>query len=417
MSGQQQGGPQRTSRRRRRRRRGRGGGGGGSGGGGGGGGGGKLDTTPVKEVSGILAIAREGHGFLRNPKRDCQILDTDPYVHQRLVQDYALRQGQQIDAHVGNGMRNQAPMVATIDKVEGLEPVDAAEFDDITELTVIDPEVGIQLVGEDFQDVTLRVIDLITPIGFGQRALIVAPPRTGKTVILQKIAQAVAHFYPEVHLLVCLVDERPEEATDMRRSVKGEVYASTNDMTAANHVAMTELVTSRAKRLCEMGKDVVVLIDSLTRLGRAYNIEARGSGRTLSGGLDAKVLEKPKAHFGAARNIENGGSLTIIATALVDTGSRMDQVIFEEFKGTGNMELVLDRDMADRRIWPAIDVTLSGTRKEEKLVSEEKLKRMWALRKVITKMKPVEGGELLLDRLNKTASNDEFLALFDSRVK
>ena len=292
-----------------------------------------------------------------------------------------------------------------------------AELDDLTELTVIDPDRPIQLVGDDFQDVTLRVIDLVTPIGFGQRALIVAPPRTGKTVILQKLAQAIAHFHPEVNLLVCLIDERPEEATDMRRSVTGEVYASTNDMTAANHVAMTELVTSRAKRLCEEGKDVVVLIDSLTRLGRAYNIEARGSGRTLSGGLDAKVLEKPKAHFGAARNIEDGGSLTIIATALVDTGSRMDQVIFEEFKGTGNMELVLNRELADRRIWPAIDITSSGTRKEEKLVSEEKLKRMWALRKVITKMKPVEGGELLLDRLHKTQSNDDFLALFDSRVQ
>jgi len=415
MSGQQQGGQQGTSRRRRRRRRGRGGGGGG-GNRGGGGGGGKLDTTPVKEVSGILAIAREGHGFLRNAKRDCQIQDVDPFVHQRLVAEYGLKQGQMIDAHVGKGMRNQAPMVATIDKVEGMDPAEVAEFEDLSELTVIDPDRGIQIVGEDFQDVTLRVIDLITPIGFGQRALIVAPPRTGKTVILQKIAQAVAHFYADVHLLVCLIDERPEEATDMRRSVEGEVYASTNDMTAANHVAMTELVTSRAKRLCEMGKDVVVLIDSLTRLGRAYNIEARGSGRTLSGGLDAKVLEKPKAHFGAARNIEDGGSLTIIATALVDTGSRMDQVIFEEFKGTGNMELVLNRDMADRRIWPAIDVTASGTRKEEKLVSEQKLKRMWALRKVITKMKPVEGGELLLDRLHKTKSNDDFLALFDSRV-
>jgi transcription termination factor Rho len=235
-------------------------------------------------------------------------------------------------------------------------------------------------------------------------------------VILQKIAQSITRFHPDVSLLVCLVDERPEEATDMKRAVEGEVYASTNDMTAKNHVAMTELVTSRAKRLCEMGKNVVVLIDSLTRLGRAYNIEARGSGRTLTGGLDAKVLEKPKAHFGAARKIENGGSLTIVATALVDTGSRMDQVIFEEFKGTGNMELVLDRDLADRRMWPAIDVTSSGTRKEELLVPEDRLKRMWALRKVLTKMKPLEGMEILLDRLKKTRNNDEFLALFDKTM-
>ncbi|MEM8885810.1 MAG: transcription termination factor Rho [Planctomycetota bacterium] len=401
MSGQPTG-QSRTSRRRRRRRRGRGA---------------KLDTTPVKPVSGILAIAREGHGFLRNPKRDCQIQEADPFVHQRVVSEFGLREGQYVEGHVGKTMRGPAPMVATIDKVEGLDPEEAADITHFSELTVIDPEQPFQLCGEDLQDVTLRVIDLVTPIGMGQRALIVAPPRTGKTVILQKMAQAMAQFHPDVHLLVCLVDERPEEATDMKRAVNGEVFASTNDMPAANHVAMTELVTARAKRLCEMGKDVVVLIDSLTRLGRAYNIEARGSGRTLSGGLDAKVLEKPKAHFGAARNIENDGSLTMIATALVDTGSRMDQVIFEEFKGTGNMELVLNRDMADRRIWPAIDVTSSGTRKEEKLVDEQKLKRMWALRKVITKLKPVEGGELLLDRLHKTSSNEDFLALFDSRVE
>jgi transcription termination factor Rho len=305
--------------------------------------------------------------------------------------------------------------VAVIDKVEGLDPEQAKDIPDLHDLTVIDPGEAFQLVGAECQDMTMRVIDLVTPIGMGQRALIVAPPRTGKTVILQKTANSITTFHPEVDLLVCLIDERPEEATDMKRAVKGEVYASTNDLPAANHVAMTELVTSRAKRLCEMGRNVVVLIDSLTRLGRAYNIEARGSGRTLTGGLDAKVLEKPKGHFGAARNIENGGSLTIIATALIDTGSRMDQVIFEEFKGTGNMELVLDRDAADRRIWPAIDVTASGTRKEEKLVDESKLKRMWALRKLLSKMKPLEGLETLLDRLNKTASNDEFLGLFDPK--
>jgi transcription termination factor Rho len=326
-----------------------------------------------------------------------------------------MRPGVAVDGHVGKSMRGQAPMVAVIDKVEGLPSEEARNMPAIQELTVIDPETAFKFVGGENQDISMRVMDLITPMGMGQRALLVAPPRTGKTVILQKIANSVTEFHPDVKLLVCLVDERPEEATDMRRAVKGEVYASTNDMPAANHVAMTELVTSRAKRLCEMGKDVIVLIDSLTRLGRAYNIEARGSGRTLTGGLDAKVLEKPKAHFGAARNIEHGGSLTIVATALVDTGSRMDQVIFEEFKGTGNMELVFDRDLADRRIWPAIDVTKSGTRKEEKLVDEERLRRMWALRRVLTKMKPVEGMELLLDRLKKTRSNEEFLALFDNR--
>ena len=400
MSGHGSSQASRTSRRRRRRRRR---------------GGAKLDNNPVAPVSGILALAKEGHGFLRDPTRDCQIQPTDPFVHASLVSKFGLRPGQFIDAHIGKATRGPAPMVATIDKVEGLDPEKARDLPRIEDLTVIDPDRGFQLCGGEHQDLTLRVIDLVTPIGTGQRALIVAPPRTGKTVILQKLANAMTTFHPDVKLLVCLVDERPEEATDMKRAVKGEVYASTNDLPAANHVAMTELVTNRAKRLCEMGHDVVVLLHSLTRLGRAYNIEARGSGRTLTGGLDAKVLEKPKAHFGAARNIEEGGSLTIIATALIDTGSRMDQVIFEEFKGTGNMELVLDRDAADRRVWPAIDVTSSGTRKEEKLVSAEKLKRMWALRKVLTKMKPVEGLETLLDRLKKTKSNEDFLSLFDPK--
>ena len=398
-NGQPSQAPRAARRRRRRRRRG----------------GAKLDATPVAPVAGILSIAREGHGFLRNPKRDCQIQDADPYVHRDLIQRHGLREGQLIEAHVSRSMRGPAPMVATIDKVEGLEPEKAKEIPRIEDLTVVDPDTAFQLVGGELQDITLRVIDLVTPIGMGQRALIVAPPRTGKTIILQKLANAITTFHEDVRLLVCLVDERPEEATDMKRAVKGEVYASTNDLPAANHVAMTELVTARAKRLCELGHDVVVLVDSLTRLGRAYNIEARGSGRTLTGGLDAKVLEKPKAHFGAARNIEHGGSLTVIATALIDTGSRMDQVIFEEFKGTGNMELVLDRDAADRRIWPAIDVTTSGTRKEEKLVSEAKLKRMWALRRLLTKMKPLEGLETLIDRLNKTRSNEEFLSLFDPK--
>ncbi len=390
--------PSASRRRRRRRRRG---------------GGAKFDSTPVSPVTGVLGVVREGHGFLRTPKKDCQILPTDVYVHRELVTRHQLRQGQLIEGHVGKANRGQAPMLATVDKVEGLDPEEAKSNPRLEDLTVIDPEEAFQLVGGEHQDMAMRVLDLIAPIGKGQRSLIVASPRTGKTVLLQKLANSITTFHPEVHLMVCLVDERPEEATDMRRAVKGEIYASTNDMPASNHVAMTELVTSRARWLTAMGKDVVVLMDSLTRLGRAYNIEARGSGRTLSGGLDAKVLEKPKAHFGAARNIEHGGSLTIIATALVDTGSRMDQVIFEEFKGPGNMELVLNRDLADRRIWPAIDVTLSGTRKEEKLVAETKLKQMWALRKILVKTKPVEGMEMLLDRLNKTECNEDFLALFN----
>jgi transcription termination factor Rho len=388
---------------------------GGGGGPGGGGGGPRFDSTPVAPCSGVLAMGKEGHGFLRDQRRDCQIQQTDPFVHRELIQGYGLREGQRLEGQISRSMRGQAPMVATIERVEGMTADEAKNVPRFENLTVVDPERPIRLVGGDLQDLSLRVIDLVTPIGFGQRALIVAPPRTGKTVLLQKLGNAVTAFHPTATLIVCLVDERPEEATDMKRAVKGEVYASTNDLPASNHVAMTELVTARAKRLCEMGKDVVVLIDSLTRLGRAYNIEARGSGRTLSGGLDAKVLEKPKAHFGSARNIEGGGSVTVIATALVDTGSRMDQIIFEEFKGTGNMELVLSRDLADRRIWPAIDVTLSGTRKEEKLVAPDRLRRMWALRKVLVQMKPIEGMELLLDRLKKTKSNEDFLALFDNR--
>ncbi|MFQ5845012.1 MAG: transcription termination factor Rho [Planctomycetota bacterium] len=392
--------PSASRRRRRRRRRG---------------GAAKIDTTPVAPVAGILALAREGHGFLRDPKKDCQIQAADVYVHRSLVQSHQLRQGQRIEGHTGKAKRGQAPMLATVDRVEGLGVEEARNVPRLEDLTVVDPDEGFRLVGGEHQDMAMRVLDLISPIGKGQRALIVSPPRAGKTILLQKIANSITTFHPEAHLIVCLVDERPEEATDMRRAVQGEVYASTNDMPAANHVAMTEMVTSRARWLCATGKDVVVLIDSLTRLGRAYNIEARGSGRTLTGGLDAKVLEKPKAHFGAARNIEGGGSLTIVATALIDTGSRMDQVIFEEFKGTGNMELILNRDLADRRIWPAIDVTSSGTRKEEKLVSEDRLRLMWALRKVLVKTKPVEGMEMLLDRLRKTNTNEDFLALFDGR--
>jgi len=255
----------------------------------------------------------------------------------------------------------------------------------------------------------MRLADLIAPIGRGQRSLIVAPPRTGKTVLLQKMAQSITHTYPDVAVVTLLVDERPEEVTDWKRSVRAEVYASSSDENSKNHVRVAEMVLHRCHRLLEAGCDVVLLLDSLTRLGRAYNLETAHSGRTLSGGVDAKTLEKPKAIFGAARNVEGGGSLTIIATALIETGSRMDEVIFEEFKGTGNMELVLSRKLADHRVFPAIDVTLSGTRKEEKLYSPEEIDQIWKLRRVLTNVNPIEGMELLSERVGSFENNDVFL--------
>jgi transcription termination factor Rho len=255
----------------------------------------------------------------------------------------------------------------------------------------------------------MRIMDIITPIGKGQRGLIVSPPRAGKTIVLQKMAHSIAQNHPECHLIVLLIDERPEEVTDMARSVKGEVVSSTFDEPASRHVAVTEMVLERAKRLVEYGKDVVILLDSITRLARAYNTEVPHSGKILSGGVDANALQKPKRFFGAARNCEEGGSLTIFGTALVETGSRMDEVIFEEFKGTGNMELVLERKLADKRIFPAFDITRSGTRKEELLLTKEELKRVWILRKVLNDMNPADAMELLKEKVMKTKSNPEFL--------
>jgi transcription termination factor Rho len=278
-------------------------------------------------------------------------------------------------------------------------------FDNLTPLY---PQERIKL--ETTQKIlTTRVLDLLVPLGMGQRALIVAPPRTGKTVILQQIANAITTNHPDIVLLVLLIDERPEEVTDMERSVKGEVVSSTFDEPADRHVQVAEMVIEKAKRMVEYGKDVVILLDSITRLARAYNAVCPPSGRIMTGGLDTNALQRPKRFFGAARNIEEGGSLTIVATALIDTGSKMDEVIFEEFKGTGNCEVNLDRKLADRRIFPSIDLLRSGTRKEELLLSEQNLQRVWLLRKVLTEMSPVEAMEFLLERLRKTDSNTEFL--------
>ena len=329
-----------------------------------------------------------------------------------LVRKYGLRKGDAVTGSIrqpkeGEQRQKFNPLVR-VETINGLTPEESAKRLDFSKLTPLYPQERLRLE-TDPSNLTTRVIDLVAPIGKGQRGLIVSPPKAGKTMVLQAIANAITTNNPEVHLMVVLVDERPEEVTDMQRSVKGEVIASTFDRPAEDHTTVAELSIERAKRLVEMGHDVVILLDSMTRLGRAYNLSPPTSGRILSGGVDSAALYPPKKFFGAARNIENGGSLTIIATALVETGSRMDEVIFEEFKGTGNMELKLDRKLADRRIFPAVDVDASGTRKEEILLSQEELKVIWTLRRVLHALEPQQAIELLLNKLRDTKTNFEFL--------
>src|SRR5580693_8894824 len=372
---------------------------------------------------GTLEILSDGFGYLRSPEANYLPGPDDIYVSPNLVRRYALRTGDTVEGQIRapkDGERYFA--LAKVEQVN-FEPPDAVRhrinFDNLTPLY---PDRRLKMEMENFQSVakgpqkdnTPRVIDLISPIGMGQRALIVAPPRTGKTVMLQNIAAAIAANHPEVFLLVLLIDERPEEVTDMARSVKGEVVASTFDEPATRHVQVTEMVLEKAKRLVEHKRDVVILLDSITRLARAYNTVVPSSGKVLTGGVDANALQKPKRFFGAARNIEEGGSLTIIATALIDTGSRMDEVIFEEFKGTGNMEIYLDRRLADKRVFPAIDINRSGTRKDELLLPPDELNRIWVLRKVLSPLSTVEAMELLLGRLSKTKANAEFLSSMSS---
>jgi transcription termination factor Rho len=334
------------------------------------------------------------------------------YVSLAQVRRYGLRKGDAITGAVRQPRegerREKFNALVRLDTVNGMDPEQSRNRVEFTKLTPLYPQERLRLEVEA-TGLTTRVIDLIAPIGKGQRGLIVSPPKAGKTMVLQAIANAITRNNPECHLMVVLVDERPEEVTDMQRSVKGEVIASTFDRPAEDHTTVAELSIERAKRLVELGHDVVVLLDSITRLGRAYNLAAPASGRILSGGVDSTALYPPKRFFGAARNIENGGSLTILATALVETGSRMDEVIFEEFKGTGNMELKLDRKLADKRIFPAVDVDASGTRKEEILMSREELSIVWKLRRVLSALDTQQAIELLLDRLKKTKSNIEFL--------
>ncbi|CAB4622012.1 unannotated protein [freshwater metagenome] len=336
----------------------------------------------------------------------------DIYVSLSMVRRFGLRKGDAITGVVRQAVegerRDKFNAIARIDTVNGVEPEKAKNRIEFSKLTPLYPQERLRLEG-DPTNMTARVIDLVAPIGKGQRGLIVSPPKAGKTMVLQAIANAISTNNPECHLMVVLVDERPEEVTDMQRSVKGEVIASTFDRPAEDHTIVAELAIERAKRLVELGHDVVVLLDSMTRLGRAYNLAAPASGRILSGGVDSAALYPPKKFFGAARNIENGGSLTILATALVETGSRMDEVIFEEFKGTGNMELKLDRRLADKRIFPAVDVDSSGTRKEEILLAPDELKVTWKLRRVLHSLDQQQAIELLLSRLREAKTNYEFL--------
>jgi transcription termination factor Rho len=359
---------------------------------------------------GVLECLPDGFGFLRAPEYNYLPGPDDVYVSPSQIRRFDLRTGDTVSGQIRppkEGERYFA--LIKVDAINFEAPEEARSKIFFDNLTPLYPQQRLKL--ETARDnYSGRIMDMLTPIGKGQRGLIVAPPRTGKTMLLQSIANSITTNHPEVVLIVLLIDERPEEVTDMQRSVRGEVISSTFDEPAARHVQVAEMVIEKAKRLVEHKRDVVILLDSITRLGRAYNTVVPPSGKVLSGGVDSNALQRPKRFFGAARNIEEGGSLTIVATALIDTGSRMDDVIFEEFKGTGNMEILLDRKMVDKRIFPAIDINRSGTRKDELLMPREELNRVWVLRKIMSPMSPVESIELLLDKLAKTRSNAEFLA-------
>jgi transcription termination factor Rho len=389
----------------------------------------------------------DGSGFLRQPQRNYRPSPDDVYVSREILAPFAASapasngtgiEGVEIqgiaappgrggggqggrghghdDHHARRPMRGgptgTSPRLTEIQKLNGLDPAEFAKRRTFSTLTSIDPFEQIRLE-TDPGEISMRVIDILTPIGKGQRCLIVAPPRAGKTTLLQKIAAAITRNHPEIHLVVLLVDERPEEVTDMKRNVRGEVIASSSDDMARHHVSVSRIVLERARRLVEVGHDVVILLDSLTRLARAHNAATPGTGRTLSGGLDARTMEQPRRLFGAARKAEEGGSLTVIATALVDTGSRMDDVIFQEFKGTGNMELVLDRDLFEQRIYPAVDIARSGTRKEEKIFSKEDLPRIHRLRRALFDMKARDAMSKLIEKLAKYPNNAAFLKVLD----
>jgi transcription termination factor Rho len=360
-------------------------------------------------AGGVLDLSPEGYGFLRSPRFNYTTCPEDPYVSPSQVRRFGLRKGDQLYGPIRAPKEKERFFaLARVDKIEGKDAVEGVVRPTFDLLTPTFPNRRIFLEGKK-GDVSMRAMDLICPLGFGQRGLIVAPPRTGKTILLQKVANAIMENNPGAYLMMMLIDERPEEVTDMLRTVKGEVIASTFDETCERHVALADMVTERAKRLVENKVDVIILLDSITRLARAYNTMQPSSGKIMSGGVESNALQKPKRFFGAARNIQEGGSLTIIATALVETGSRMDDVIFEEFKGTGNMEVNLDRNLSDQRIFPAFNIARSGTRKEELLYHPDELPRIHALRKVLAEESPVEAMNLLLEKIKKTENNIEFL--------
>ena len=366
---------------------------------------------------GVVEVLPDGFGFLRSPQSNYLAGPDDIYVQPQMIRKMGLRTGDTVEGTIRgprDGERYFALVrVATVNFEDPERARHKVPFDNLTPLY---PDERLHMEPRDptKKDRSGRVIDIVSPIGKGQRALIVAPPRTGKTVLLQNIAQSVAENHPECYLIVLLIDERPEEVTDMQRSVKGEVISSTFDEPATRHVAVAEMVIEKAKRLAEHGRDVVILLDSITRLGRAYNTVVPSSGKVLTGGVDANALQKPKRFFGAARNLEEGGSLTIIATALIETGSRMDEVIFEEFKGTGNSEIILDRKVSDKRIFPAIDILKSGTRKEELLTDPKELQKIYILRRILNPMGAQDAIEFLLDKIKQTKTNGEFFAAMNN---
>ena len=368
---------------------------------------------------GVLETLADGFGFLRSPESNYLPGPDDIYVSPSQVRKFGLRNGDTVEGEIRSpkdGERYFA--LLKVNQINFEEPDVVRHRINFDNLTPLYPDERLRLETEKQdtkqEDPTCRVIDLISPIGKGQRALVIAPPRTGKTVMLQNIAKSIAHNHPEVYLIVLLIDERPEEVTDMDRTVNGEVISSTFDEPASRHVQVAEMVIEKAKRLVEHRRDVVILLDSITRLARAYNTVVPSSGKVLTGGVDANALQRPKRFFGAARNIEEGGSLSIIATGLIDTGSRMDEVIFEEFKGTGNSELILDRKLSDKRTFPTIDITKSGTRKEELLVDKATLSKMWVLRRILSQMGTIDAMEFLLDKLKVSKNNDDFFDAMNS---
>ncbi|OFW80057.1 MAG: transcription termination factor Rho [Alphaproteobacteria bacterium RIFCSPLOWO2_01_FULL_40_26] len=377
------------------------------------------DQSPENVIigEGVLEVLEDGFGFLRAPETNYFPGSDDIYVSPSQIKRFALRTGDTVKGQIRapkKGERYFALLRVNEVNFDAPEKVrNRVLFDDLTPLY---PNKKLQLEEDKplNNDISTRIIDMVAPLGKGQRALIVAPPKTGKTSLMQNIAHAITTNHPEVVLLVLLIDERPEEVTDMLRTIKGEVVSSTFDEPATRHVQLAEMVIEKARRLVEAKKDVVILLDSITRLARAYNTVIPSSGKVLTGGVDSNALQKPKRFFGAARNIEEGGSLTIIATALVDTGSRMEEVIFEEFKGTGNSEIVLDRKISDKRIFPAIDITKSGTRKEELLVDRAALSKVWMLRRIVNQMSPVEAMEFLLQKIEHTKTNEEFFKAMNS---